>query len=75
MWLTWLKTDCGFKTSKFMVDCSVVESEALKQVFPSISIYFCVFHVGQAWERKLKQLHNVSGSDRYHFRQHQLCPY
>ncbi|KAG0283605.1 hypothetical protein BGZ98_006251, partial [Dissophora globulifera] len=59
-WLTWLKTDCGLKTSKFMVDCSVIETEALKQVFPNVSIYYCSFHVGQAWERKMKQLHPAS---------------
>lgn len=43
-----------------MVDCSVTETETLKQVFPSLDIYYCIFHVGQAWERKLRELHNVS---------------
>jgi len=43
-----------------MVDCSVVETEALKQVFPSLNIYYCTFHVGQAWERKMRQHYDVS---------------
>ncbi|KAF9536271.1 hypothetical protein EC957_011755, partial [Mortierella hygrophila] len=30
-WLTWLKTDCGLQATKFMVDCSVAETETLKQ--------------------------------------------
>ncbi|KAG0195507.1 hypothetical protein BGX28_001241, partial [Mortierella sp. GBA30] len=51
-WLTWVKEECGLLPSKFMVDCSVVETEALKQVFRSLEIYYCKFHVGQAWERK-----------------------
>ncbi|KAF8906390.1 hypothetical protein BGZ58_006294, partial [Dissophora ornata] len=55
IWLTWLKNDCGLKMSKFMVDCSVVESEALKQVFPNAAIYYCLFHVGQNWEKRLKK--------------------
>ncbi|KAF9991833.1 hypothetical protein BGZ80_008861, partial [Entomortierella chlamydospora] len=46
-----------------MVDCSVVETEALKQTFRSLDIYYCKFHVGQAWERKMRNLHNVSESD------------
>ncbi|KAF9079089.1 hypothetical protein BGX23_005099, partial [Mortierella sp. AD031] len=38
------------------------ETETLKQVFPSLDIYYCIFHVGQAWERKLRELHNVEDS-------------
>ncbi|KAK3805237.1 MAG: hypothetical protein JOS17DRAFT_768795 [Linnemannia elongata] len=65
-WLTWLKTECGLQASKFMVDCSVAESEALKRAFPlpSMEIYFCSFHVGQAWERKLRELHDMEESSR-----------
>ncbi|OAQ33601.1 hypothetical protein K457DRAFT_28823 [Linnemannia elongata AG-77] len=58
-WLTWLKTDCGLQATKFMVDCSITETETLKIVFPSLDIYYCLFHVGQAWERKLRELHGA----------------
>lgn len=65
-WLTWLKTDCGLQASKLMVDCSVAETEALKRAFPlpPMEIYYCAFHVGQAWERKMRELHNVEDSNR-----------
>ncbi|GJJ78543.1 hypothetical protein EMPS_10902 [Entomortierella parvispora] len=63
-WLLWLKEDCGMNPSKFMVDCSVVESEAIARVFRRMDIYYCSFHVGQAWERKLRELHNVEDSNR-----------
>ncbi|KAK3819330.1 MAG: hypothetical protein J3R72DRAFT_497555, partial [Linnemannia gamsii] len=29
-WLTWLKTDCNLQATKFMVDCSIMETETLK---------------------------------------------
>jgi hypothetical protein len=54
-WLKWLKTDCGLRTEKFMVDCSVTESAAIVKAFPGSSIYYCHFHVGQLWEKRLKQ--------------------
>lgn len=59
-WLTWLKDDCKLKATKFMVDCSVAETEALNQSFYAHDVYYCSFHVGQAWERKMRQLHDVS---------------
>ncbi|KAI7832858.1 hypothetical protein BC939DRAFT_9182 [Gamsiella multidivaricata] len=62
-WLTWVKDECGLNPSKFMIDCSVVETEALKQTFRSLDIYYCKFHVGQAWERKMRDLHSVAESD------------
>ena len=33
-WLKWLKTNCGLRTEKFMVDCSVTESAAIVKAFP-----------------------------------------
>ncbi|KAF8944945.1 hypothetical protein BGZ46_006144, partial [Entomortierella lignicola] len=62
-WLVWVKEECGLNPLKFMVDCSVVETEALRQVFHSLDIYYCKFHVGQAWERKMRDLHTVAESN------------
>ncbi|KAF8917319.1 hypothetical protein BGZ58_005122, partial [Dissophora ornata] len=53
-WLTWLKDNCGFRTSGFMVDCSVVEHAGIKAVFTKCRLYYCSFHVAQIWERHLK---------------------
>jgi len=37
-----------------MVDCAVTESEAILDVFPEASVYYCHFHVAQIWERHMK---------------------
>jgi len=60
-WLQWLKTDCNFRTDKLMVDCSVIESEAIMKTFPrsSIYLYYCHFHVGQLSEHHLKKSHST----------------
>lgn len=59
-WLTWVKDHCGLNPSKFMVDCSQTETEALLMSFRTLDIYYCSFHVAQAWERKAKEFHGVS---------------
>lgn len=61
-WLCWLRDECSFKTEKFMVDCAITESEAIKAIFPKASIYYCHFHVGQIWERKMRDTCTVSGT-------------
>lgn len=38
-----------------MVDCAVTETEAIKAIFPEASIYYCLFHVAQIWERHMKE--------------------
>ncbi|KAI7816126.1 hypothetical protein BC939DRAFT_470251 [Gamsiella multidivaricata] len=43
-----------------MVDCSQTETEALRQSFKTLDIYYCSFHVAQAWERKAKEYHGAS---------------
>jgi hypothetical protein len=47
-----------------MVDCSQAETEALRQTFRALDIYYCSFHVAQAWERKAKELHGVGATGR-----------
>ncbi|KAI7830773.1 hypothetical protein BC939DRAFT_439045 [Gamsiella multidivaricata] len=42
-----------------MVDCFQTETEALRQSFKTLHIYYCSFHVAQAWERKTKEYHGV----------------
>ncbi|KAK3804606.1 MAG: hypothetical protein JOS17DRAFT_670160, partial [Linnemannia elongata] len=59
-WLIWLKDECKLKATKFMVDCSVAETEALDQSFRAHDVYYCSFHVGQAWERRMRLHHDVS---------------
>ncbi|KAG0218945.1 hypothetical protein BGX31_011471, partial [Mortierella sp. GBA43] len=54
-WLFWLKSHCNFTAEKFMVDCAITESEAIRAIFPESSIYYCHFHVGQIWERNMKE--------------------
>ncbi|KAF8923992.1 hypothetical protein BGZ58_002311, partial [Dissophora ornata] len=62
-WLTWLKSNCGLRTEKFMVDCIVVETEATKAVFPQASTYYCHFHVGQLWEKHLRSSSSEVSAD------------
>ncbi|KAF9112804.1 hypothetical protein BGX27_002730, partial [Mortierella sp. AM989] len=62
-WLTWVKEECGLEPSKFMIDCSVVKTEALKQTFRLLDIYYCKVHVGQAWEQKMRNLHSIADGD------------
>ncbi|GJJ71900.1 hypothetical protein EMPS_04257 [Entomortierella parvispora] len=60
LWLKWVSDHCGINATKFMVDCSQAESEAIYQAFmTSVDIYYCTFHVAQAWERKSKELYGV----------------
>jgi hypothetical protein len=64
-WLTWLKDECKLQATKFIVDCSVAKTEALGQVFHAHDIYYCSFHVGQAWDRKMREHYDVSNSRLY----------
>ncbi|KAK3821219.1 MAG: hypothetical protein J3Q66DRAFT_332843 [Benniella sp.] len=48
-WLNWLKAECRYNPPKFMVDCSLLQCEAIQAVFPRASVYFCHFHVAKLW--------------------------
>ncbi|KAF9581288.1 hypothetical protein BGW38_001750 [Lunasporangiospora selenospora] len=54
-WLSWLKDTCRFRVSKFMMDCSPIETEAVQAIFPQAVIYYCLFHVAQIWERRMRK--------------------
>ena len=60
LWLTWLKTKCGFTSEKFMIDCAVTEYEAIQSVYRGARIIHCLFHVGQLWEQHLKKTGKVN---------------
>nr|CAH8853116.1 unnamed protein product [Trichobilharzia regenti] len=44
------------KTLTFTVDCATAQMNALKEEFPSCNIVLCLFHVCQAFRRKVSYI-------------------
>jgi len=38
-----------------MVDCAKTEHQAIRSAFPHASVYLCLFHVAQIWEKKIQK--------------------
>ncbi|OAD81090.1 hypothetical protein PHYBLDRAFT_62147 [Phycomyces blakesleeanus NRRL 1555(-)] len=47
---------------QFIIDCCAAEVHAIQTTFPATSIQFCIFHVTQAWNRKLSDSVKIPGS-------------
>ncbi len=66
----WLRTlrDIGMKPKFVMIDISDVEASAISRVYGlEITIYYCWFHVKQAWNRQVKsKLGNVHTEEALH---------
>ncbi|KAI8363714.1 hypothetical protein B0O80DRAFT_20225 [Mortierella sp. GBAus27b] len=54
-WFFWLYTECGYRPSRFVVDCSRLQYEAVQAVFPKASISYCHAHVAGVWGSYMKK--------------------
>lgn len=53
-WLNYLKTNgLVVNPEQITIDCSDTETTAIRNIFPSCDIQYCLFHVSQAWNRQL----------------------
>ncbi|OAD73100.1 hypothetical protein PHYBLDRAFT_169355 [Phycomyces blakesleeanus NRRL 1555(-)] len=63
LWLQFLKRSSLLVDPKqFTIDCCAAEVHAIQTTFPATSIQFCIFHITQAWNRKLSDSVKIPGS-------------
>ncbi|KAI9247952.1 hypothetical protein BDA99DRAFT_564922 [Phascolomyces articulosus] len=53
-WLIFLCDNCSFVIQQMTIDCSILEVNAIQSVYLNAMIYYCAFHVLQAWNCNLK---------------------
>ncbi|OAD74578.1 hypothetical protein PHYBLDRAFT_67505 [Phycomyces blakesleeanus NRRL 1555(-)] len=62
-WLQFLKSSLFLVNPKqITIDCCSAKVHAIQTIFPITQIQFCIFHVTQAWNRKLSDSVKIPGS-------------